>query len=363
MIPSRCWVEISLDRVARNYRRLRDAAGTEVLCVVKADAYGHGAAPVAQRLEGEGAAAFAVATASEGASLRASGIRGGILILGGILDFEFGAMFEHRLTPVVHDVERLAVLNRQAAGRGETWPLHFKIDSGMGRMGSNAEAEEIAAAIGACPNLRLEGVLSHLATTAEEMTPQTRMQYQRFESALAKLAALGVAAPAVHAAATVPVIHGHAAPHANLVRPGLALYGYPASRMAPALSWKTRILLIKEIQPGEPVGYGARWRATRPSSIAVIACGYADGIPHRLIEPAEVLIRGCRAPVVGAVSMDVLTVDVTDCPAAELHDVATLIGEDGGHSITAEDWARWAGTIPYVILCSISKRVQRVYLS
>jgi alanine racemase len=363
MIPSRCWVEVDVDKVARNYHRLRDAAGAPLLCVVKADAYGHGAARVAQRLEREGAAAFAVATAEEGVALRTSGVRGSILILGGVLDFEFDAMFAHHLTPVVHDVERLGVLNRQAAGRGEVWPYHFKVDSGMGRMGSKAAEEEIAAAIRACPNLRLEGLLTHLATTSEEITPQTRMQYERFESALEKLAALGVAAPAIHAAASVPVIHRHTAPRANLVRPGLALYGYPASHMEPALSWKTRILLVKELQPGEPVGYGARWRASRPSRIAVIACGYADGVPHRLIEPAEVLIRGCRAPVVGAVSMDLLTVDVTDCPAAGLHDVATMIGEDGGHCITAEDWARCAGTIPYVILCSISKRVRRVYRS
>ncbi len=363
MIPSRCWVEISLGAVARNYHLLREAAGAQVLCVVKADAYGHGAAAVAQRLEREGAALFAVATAAEGAGLRASGLRCGILILGGVLDFELDLMFEHRLTPVVHDLARLALLNRQAAERGETWPYHLKIDSGMGRMGSRAPAEEIAAAIGACPNLRLEGLMSHLATTAEEITPQTRMQYERFQSALAKLAALGVTAPAIHTAASVPVIYGHSAPGANLVRPGLGLYGYPSSHLEPALSWKTRILLVKEIRPGEPVGYGARWRASRPSRIAVLACGYADGVPHRLAEPAEVLIRGCRAPVVGAVSMDLLTVDMTDCPNAGLHDVATLIGNDGGHSITAENWARWAGTIPYVILCSISKRVQRVYLS
>lgn len=363
MIPSRCWVEISLESIARNYRRLRELAGTEVVCVVKADAYGHGAARVALRLEREGAERFAVATVAEGVELRASGVTGGILVLGGILDFEYESVFENRLTPVMHDVNRVAELNRQAAARGEVLAFHFKIDSGMGRMGSTATAEEIAGAIRGCDNLKLEGLMSHLATTGEEITPQTREQFQRFESTLAKLAALGITAPAIHACASVPVVHGQAAPRANLARPGLALYGYPSCHVEPALSWKSRILLVKEIQPGEPVGYSARWRAPRFSRIAVVACGYADGIPHRLLEPAEVLIRGCRVPVVGAVSMDLLTVDVTDCPEATLHDAVTLIGSDGAHSLTAEDWARWAGTIPYVILCSISKRVQRVYLS
>lgn len=362
MTDSRCWAEISLGAIARNYKRLREAAGTEVLCVVKADAYGHGAAQVALRLEREGASDFAVATAAEGVELRSAGVRGAILILGGILDFEAESVFANRLTPVIHDLSRLADFNRQAADRNLVWPFHFKIDTGMGRMGSKAPAEEIARGIRNCPNLRLEGLMSHLATTAEEITPQTREQFQKFESVLAGLASHGVTAPAIHATASVPVLHRHSAPRGNLVRPGLALYGYPASHAEPALTWKARVLLVKELQSGEPVGYGARWRAGRASRIACIACGYADGVPHRLLEQAAVLINGFGAPVIGAVSMDLLTVDVTDCPAISVHDAATLIGQSGSQRLSAEDWAAWSGTIPYVILCGISKRVTRVYV-
>jgi alanine racemase len=296
-------------------------------------------------------------------ALRDSGVRGEILVLGEVLDFEYDALFRGHMTPVMHDPARIPALDRQAALRGLTLPFHLKVDSGMGRMGSRADAGTLASAIHAAPHLRCEGLMSHLATTADEVTAQTRAQLDCFEKIASSLASLGVQPRWRHIAASLPLLHGHSEAFQTMVRPGLALYGYPSSYMEPALSWKSRIVMVKQVLPGEPVGYGARWKALRPSLIAVLACGYADGIPHRLDHAAEVLIHGRRAPVRGAVSMDLLTVDVTDCPPARPGDVATIVGSDGAESVNAEDWAAWAGTIPYVILCSVSRRVDRVYVS
>jgi alanine racemase len=365
MSEHRCWTEISLGSIAHNYHRLREAAaGAEVVCVVKADAYRHGANEVAARLAEEGARWFAVANTAEGVALRQSGLLGEILVLGGILDFEFEPLFRYRLTPVVHDTLSLPELDRQASARGTLWPFHLKIDTGMGRMGSRASALLLAEAVRAAPHLRLEGIMSHLATTGEQVTPQTRDQLDAFERVTAELAALGIAPSLRHTAATLPLVHhhSHSAALGSMVRPGLGLYGYPSSHMKPALSWKSRVVLVKQIAAGEPVGYGARWRAHRPSRIAVVACGYADGVPHRLGNDAYVLLNGGRAPIRGAVSMDLLTVDATDSAHVEPGDVATLIGTDGGISITAEHWSEWSATIPYVILCGIGLRVGRVYL-
>ncbi len=367
MSEYRCWTEISLGSIAGNYRRLKEAGdGADVICVVKADAYRHGAAAVAARLEAEGAGWFAVANTAEGGGLRQAGIKGEILVLGGILDFEYDALFEHRLTPVMHDPQALERLDRQAGARGSVWPFHLKIDSGMGRMGSRDSAATLAGAVRAASHLKLEGILSHLATTAEEITPQTREQLDAFERKIAELAANGIAPSLRHTAASLPLVYRQRAPlgaaFGNMARPGLGLYGYPASHMTPALSWKARVLLVKEIPSGDPVGYGARWRASRRSRIAVVACGYADGIPHRLSNSAYVLLHGGAAPIRGAVSMDLLTVDVTDSDRVEAGDVATLIGSDGSLAITADHWSEWSGTIPYVILCGIGLRVGRVYL-
>ncbi len=358
----RCWTEVSLGALARNYRRLREAAaGAEMVCVVKADAYRHGARAVASRLEEEGARWFAVANAAEGAALRLDGLSGRILVLGENLDFELASLFEHRLTPVIHDLAGIAALNAGAESRGAVLPVHLKIDSGLGRLGCKASTAQIEAAFRAAPRLRLEGLMTHLATTAERMTAQAGEQLAVFEGVTAELDALGVAAGWRHLAATTPLIHGHAATFATMVRPGLGLYGYPAAALEPALSWKARVLLVKEIAPGEPVGYGARWRAQRASRIAVLPCGYADGIPHRLVAQAHVLLNGCPAPLRGAVSMDLISVDVTDCPPVAPGDVATIIGTDGALRVTAEDWAAWSETIPYVVLCAIGPRVGRIY--
>lgn len=369
----RTWAEVSLTQIAANWHELRRAAaGAEICAVVKANAYGHGAVPVAKRLEQEGASWFAVSNAAEGAELRRAGIRGRILVMGGFVPSEIDLFFEHGLTPAAHSIESLRDLDQRSAALGLRLAAHFKLDTGMGRLGSRDEAAEIAAAVKALHHVSLEGVMSHLASAADFDSEQTREQCTAFEQALAALAQAGVRPPLVHLASSAPLCYGLSAMFHRMVRAGLSLYGYvPEPRGAapplqvqvrPALNWRARIVEIKEIPAGAPVGYSARWRAPRPSRIAVVAAGYADGVPHTLAGRGHVVAAGCRAPIVGAVSMDVITVDVTACPPLRRGDAVTLIGNDGPASHDAADFAREAGVIPYVILCGLGNRVARVYL-
>ncbi len=369
----RTWAEISLSRIAANWRELRRAAGgAEVCAVVKANAYGHGAPPVARALESEGATWFAVSNAAEGAELRRAGIRGRILVMGGFVPGEMDAFFEHSLTPAVHSIECLLDLEQRAAAVGRPLPVHFKLDTGMGRLGSREPITDIAQAAARLRRIRIEGVMSHLASAADFESGRNEEQFGAFERAIEALRAAGFSPSIVHLASSAPVCFGIARALHQMVRVGLSLYGYaPEPRGAapplqvslrPALGWKARIVEVKAIPAGAPVGYNARWRAARDSRIAVVAAGYADGIPHTLAGRGRVVAAGRPAPIVGAVSMDVITVDVTDCPRLTRGDAVTLIGEEGAARHDAADFAREAGVIPYVILCGIGNRVQRVYV-
>ncbi|MEJ5370051.1 MAG: alanine racemase [Bryobacteraceae bacterium] len=368
----RTWAEISLAQIAANWHALRRAAGgAEVCAVVKANAYGHGAVPVARRLEQEGAAWFAVSNAAEGAGLRRAGIRSRILVMGGFVPAEMDAFFEHALTPAVHSIQSLLELDQRAAALGARLAVHLKLDTGMGRLGSREELSEILAAVKALRFTELEGVMSHLASAADFESEQNRQQCAAFEQALAAMAQAGVRPALVHLASSAPLCFGLSEMFHSMLRVGLALYGYvPEPRGAapplqaavrPALSWRARIVELKQIPAGAPVGYNARWRAPRDSRIAVVAAGYADGVPHTLAGRGRVLAAGRPAPIVGAVSMDVITVDVTDGPPLAPGDAVTLIGQENGASHDAADFAREAGVIPYVILCGIGNRVARVY--
>jgi len=341
----RTWAEISLAQIAANWREIRRAAAPASVCaVVKANAYGHGAAPVARALENEGAAWFAVSNAAEGAELRQAGIRGRILVMGGFVPEEMDAFVQHSLTPAVHSIESLAALEERAAALGRRLSVHVKLDSGMGRLGTRSPAAAIARAAAGLRFVELDGVMSHLASAADFECGQNEEQFAAFE-----------AARAFH----------------QMVRAGLSLYGYaPEPRGAapplqvelrPALSWKARIVELKEIPAGAPVGYNARWRAPQLSRIAVVAAGYADGVPHTLAGRGRVIAAGRLAPIVGAVSMDVITVDVTDAPPLRRGDAVTLIGQENQARHDAADFAREAGVIPYVILCGIGNRVVRCY--
>jgi alanine racemase len=364
----RNWVEISLERIGSNYDALRRACGVELCAVVKADAYRHGAERVAQALQLRGCRWFAVSNAEEGAKLRAGGITGRILVMGDFLPFERELLRHHRLTPVIHSLERFKDYRRFAALQlASNWPVHLKLDTGMGRLGTRAAIAEVIETLRDGAPLQVEGLTTHFAAASDFDSPQTAQQIACFQAGLAALRAAGIDPPVVHLSSSAPVVFGVKEAFGTMVRPGISLYGYgltgsgsaPACQadVRPALGWKARILEIRDLPAGTAVGYNARWHAQRDSRIGVIACGYADGVPQQLSCTGHAVVARRVVPMVGAVSMDLITLDLTDVPEARIGDVASLIGP----GYDAEDMAREAGVISYAILCGLGNRVARVY--
>jgi alanine racemase len=352
-----------LGRIRANFRAVRDwvGPGVEVMPVVKADAYGHGALEVARVLEDEGARWLAVSNVEEGIALRRAGIRARILVMADFLAESRPALEEFGLTPVVHSLEDLGAVHV---------PYHLKIDSGMGRLGTREAPEVVAAAVSKTP-APLEGLMTHFASAANFDSRQTEEQIVHFERVLAALRERGHHPRYIHASSTNSVAYERRNAWHNLVRPGHAIYGYissakgaPRAQLAvrPALSWKATVLATNCVPAGAKIGYGGIYTAERPMRIAVLAAGYADGIPHRLGNRGQVIVNGKFAPIVGAVSMDLTTIDVTHCPELKVGDAVLLLGEEGGISINAQQMARMAGTISYSVLCGINPRVKRVYV-
>jgi alanine racemase len=373
-LPYRSWVEVSRWQIAENYRRVREAVGpaVEVLGVVKADAYGHGAIEVSRVLVAEGVRWLAVSNVDEGVLLRQAGIRTRILVMADCLPFERQTLTDHDLTPVVHSLEDLAELDRYAEARGTRLRYHLKLDTGMGRLGTRAGAGEILDAVRQCGHVQLEGLMTHFASAADYTSPQTNRQIEAFEEVLESLRRAGAEPAWVHMSSTNPIAYARRPAWGNLVRAGHSLYGYvsPAKGNAPprildvkpALCWKAAILAVKELPVGTLVGYGGTFRTERPTKIAMLAAGYADGVPHRMSNRGKVIAGGQLAPVVGAVSMDLTTIDITDVPGLGPGDAVTLLGREGNVELNAQQIARWAGTISYMVLCGISARVPRVYV-
>jgi len=365
---ARCYVEISRPQIAANYRAVKDAIGpsTHVICVVKANAYGHGAVEVAHVLAAEGAKWLAVSSVEEGVTLRRSGIDCRVLVMAGVMRWEHDALREFSLTPVAHSLDDLRRFD-------ESTPLdvHLKIDTGMNRMGTKRSAAEIAETVCSLRNVRLEGLLSHFASAADFTSGQTEEQIREFSAMWEAMARLGVRPKLMHFASTNAIAYPRRDAWLSLVRPGHAIYGYvsparghappPAFLVQPALSWYTRIVDIKDIPAGARVGYGGSFTAPAPMRIAVLAAGYADGVPHRLSNRGKVIAGGRFAPIVGTVSMDLTTIDVTHSPGMLPGDVVTLLGTEGELSLDAQQIARTAGTISYNVLCGISARVKRFY--
>ena len=364
-----------------NFREVRRIAGpsVEVMPVVKADAYRHGAVAVSHVLEAEGAKWLAVSNVEEGVSLRESGCQSRILVMADFLPFERSVLAEHDLTPVIHDLAGIGEWAAIARGAGGARPLafHLKVDTGMGRLGTRAAASEIAAAaiVGAQREgpVFMEGLMTHFASSADFDSPQTEEQVAQFKAIHGSLAAAGIHPKYVHMASTNPIGYGRGAEFGNLVRPGHAIYGFvsPARgesapalslHVKPALTWKAAVLAVKDVAAGERIGYGGMHVTKRATRLAILAAGYADGIPHRLGGRGRVIVGGCYAPVVGAVSMDLTTIDITDCPAVEIGGSVILIGSEGQASIDAQQIAKLAGTISYSVLCGIHARVKRLYV-
>ncbi len=373
--PFRSYVLISRQQVAQNYRNVCSVVGpaVDVTGVVKADAYGHGALEIARVLVAEGVKWLAVSSVEEGVALRAGGIHGPrILVMGGFLPYEGPALLEYSLTPAVHSLEQVRQLDRLAAGSSQPLRYHLKIDSGMGRLGTRAGAQEILATLRDSPRALLEGLMTHFASAADYTSTQTDDQLAYFDAISRALRAGGIDAARVHTSSTNAIGYGRTAGWHNMVRAGHALYGYvsPARGTAPrqlldvkpALTWKARLLAVKEIPEGALVGYGGSFRAPRSMRIGILGAGYADGIFHRLSGRGRVIADGKFTPILGTISMDLTTVDLSHTTALGAGDEVTLLGTEGDSSLDAQQIAKVAGTISYNILCSISARVRRLYV-
>jgi len=378
-VPYRSYVLVSRDQIARNFRNVRSVVGpeVEVAAVVKADAYGHGALEVSRVLTAEGARWLAVSSVEEGVALRCSGIQEPrILIMGGFLPYEGEAVVEHGLTPVLHSLDQILQVHQLAQGARalpyHPIPYHLKIDSGMGRLGTRASAGAILHVLKQTPHAHLEGLMTHFASAADYASTQTADQLAYFHAVCAHLRGAGVDAAKVHTSSTNAIGYGRTEGWHNMVRAGHALYGYvsPARGEAPpqllnvqpALTWKAKLLTVKDIPEGATVGYGGTFRAPHPMRIGILGAGYADGIFHRLSNRGKAIADGKLTNMLGAISMDLTTIDLSHTTALTPGDDVTLLGCEGEARLDAQQIARVAGTISYNILCSISARVHRVYV-
>ena len=337
-----------------------------LMAVVKADAYGHGAVAVARALERK-VWGFAVSLVEEGIELRRGGVQAPIIVLGSFYGWSHRDVVAYQLTPVVSDEEDLGKFARAAEDVGAARVgVHLKIDTGMSRLGLRPELlASFVDRLSKSPRVELEGVCSHLADADGADDRPTAEQLATFERCVRELAALGVRPTVVHVANSAGTVRFRGA-RFDLVRPGLALYGCSPTSFAsiagltPAMTIKSKIVSLRQLPAGTPVSYSGLYKTSAPSVIATVPIGYADGYTRRLTGKAEVLVGGTRAPVVGAITMDMCMVDVTRAPAS-LGDEVVLLGAQGQERITADDLARWSNTIAYEIFSGISKRVPRVY--
>lgn len=363
----RAWIELDLKNLDYNVRQLRSlmADGCDLMAVVKAQAYGHGGAPVASRLEKLGVRAFAVATLGEGIALRRQGIRGDILILGYTCPSLAAQLKEFDLIQTLAGPEHAAAISVQ----GAAIRAHIKVDTGMHRLGFDADDAAGIMDTFRLPHIRIEGIYSHLCaadSTDEENVRFTRQQVRRFDALRDILAARGITGLKFHIQSSYGLLN-HPQVRCDYVRAGIALYGVYSSpedqplrdpRLRPVLSLRSRVALIRQLPRGEAVGYGRTFITRQDTRIAVISIGYADGVPRSLsCGGGAVLVAGERAPIIGRVCMDQLTVDITHIPGAEVGMAVTIIGRDGASEITAPEMARAAGTITNELLSCLGPRL------
>lgn len=367
----RSWVEVDLDNFKKNLAEIRRLVGprVKIMQVVKADAYGHGAIEIANTALKNGASFLGVANADEGVQLRVSGIEEPIVILSPSPVGEIQEIIKYRLTPSVSDMVFVRELSKQCQKAQVFLPIHIEIDTGMGRGGIlSDEAVRIIENISRLPNLRLEGIFTHLASGELKDDTYNKIQWSKFNDVLKKLKERGFSFPVHHISNSGGILNFRSF-DLDMVRPGLMSYGIYPSRetnenasLHPVMAFKTRIVLIKEFPPGYSIGYNRTYVTSRKTKIATIPIGYGDGYGVVLSNQGEVLIRGKRAPVIGRVSMDMCTVDVSEIPGCEIGDEVVILGKQGNESITATDIAQRAGTHAYEILCTLGKRAPRIFL-
>ncbi len=361
-----CLIDTSalLENVKTIKSKLSD--GVKLMCVVKANAYGHGGIEVARLCKDE-ADYFAVATVEEGVELRKNGISLPILILGNTPPCDFGKLIKYDLQATVFSGESAKLLDTFCKGLNVKAKVHIAVDSGMGRIGFLPNEINSAGEVFSLRNLTTQGIFTHFACADERDNDYTDLQISRFNAFLDGLKNTGINLPIVHACNSAGILNSR--PNYSMVRAGIALYGLDpssnvgaSSGLRPALSWHTSVIHIKNLKKGEGVSYGRTFVADKEMVVATLPVGYADGYPRILSGKSYVLIRGKRAPVLGRICMDQMMVDVSDIDGVSLYDDVTLIGRQGGEEISAERLGRLAGSVNYEIVCSISQRVKRIYV-
>jgi alanine racemase len=367
----RAWVEIDLGALAHNVRQLIGhlQGKADLMAVVKADAYGHGAVTIARTALAAGAHRLGVATVPEGIELRQAGLEVPILVMGAINTVEeIQAVTQWRLQPTLVSPKQ-ALIFSEILGRwgGSALPVHLQLDTGMSRLGFPWQrSPEFVTFVQRLPHLHIASLYSHLATADDPDPTVLKLQHQRFEAAIADLTVINALPPRLHLANSAATL-AHPGLHYDQVRVGLALYGlYPAPHLQPCLDLrpvmqvKARVTHIKDIEAGTGVSYGYRFVADRPLRIAVIGIGYADGVPRALSNQMQVLIDGQRVRQIGNITMDQMMLDVSHLPNLQEGDVVTLLGQSGADHITADDWATQVGTISWEILCGFKHRLPRI---
>lgn len=366
----RAWVEIDLAALTHNVRQLRHflSPQTELMAVVKADAYGHGAITVAQTVCEAGASWLGVATIPEGIQLREAGIEAPILILGASNTPEQVQAIAHwNLQPTLCTPQQALVFSETLGIENRSLSVHVKLDTGMSRLGTIwQQAAEFVQLVQRLPHLKIASIYSHFATADSPDPTVMRQQHERFEEAIAFIEAAGIKGPKLHLANSAAALTDRSL-HYDMVRVGLATYGlYPAPHLKPAINLKpvmqvkARITQVKDVASGTGVSYGYQFIASENMRLAVVGIGYADGIPRNLSNKMQVLIRGQLVPQVGAITMDQLMLDVSAIPDLQTGEVVTLLGQQGEFQISADDWAATLGTISWEILCGFKHRLPRV---
>ncbi len=363
-------VEVNLQRLAENLHAIRHKVGSaKVMPILKANAYGHGLVEVARFMESLGVDYLGVAVLEEGILLREEGITTPILVLGGILGNQVPYFLEYDLTITASSVEKLWHVDEIAEQVGKQAKVHLKIDTGMERIGVHYySAKKLLQASVRCKHMDVEGIFSHFANSDATDLTHARLQIERFEEVLSFFEKRDLAPPRLRHMANSGAILQLPEAHYDMVRPGVMLYGvYPSPevqrtvKLSPALSWKSRVVYFKVIKPGHPVGYGSTWQTDHMVRAVTVPVGYGDGYFRSMSHKAQVLIRGKRYPVVGRISMDQIVVNI-EMDSAYNDDEVVLIGEMDDESITPEELAVWAETIPYEILTNINTRVPRIYV-
>ncbi|MBN2397255.1 MAG: alanine racemase [Deltaproteobacteria bacterium] len=367
----RSWVEIDLDSFRRNWTEISRMAGpgVKVLQVVKADAYGHGAIEISRAAVKNGVYALGVANADEGVQLRVGGIEAPVIILSPSTAAEIDEIVKYHLVPSVSDIHFAVELSGRLVEKGERLPVHIEVDTGMGRGGAICgDAIAMVKDVIDLPNIEVEGIFTHLSVSEARDDAYNVLQWERFDEILKGLEKEGIVIPLRHISNSGGVLDFPAF-NLDMVRPGIMTYGvYPGpgleekAKLAPVMAFKTTVVILKDFPAGSSIGYGRTYVTERPSRIATIPVGYGDGYGVIMSNRGEALIRGKRAPIVGRISMDMCTVDVTDIPGCGIGDEVVLMGRQGDEYISAAEIAEKAGTISYEILCALGKRAPRVFV-